>query len=128
MCIHPIRFKKGGYMPIPSDAFELRLRSNYFVYSDENGYFCSNVSNKGVEYSYYYSNEQIENSYDDIKGKMITNKEAANILSRRAIEEQWRYFYGYQLDFEVQRILLILVAQGRAKYEKIGRNYVYKIS
>lgn len=105
---------------------KIKLRNEYEVYKEMNTIVIRNKIGKGTDISERRVEiKLIEKVYDILKNKSISIKEACSILKRYRLG--FKYSYGYKFQFEVQDILISLVALDRGTLRKEDRKYVYSI-
>jgi len=116
MCSETVEFLK-----------EITLRNNHRVYSSDEDFRVVSVKERGVEYTRIIPSENIERLIQLCKGKTVTVKQAAILFGANCDDLDLPYTYGHKFEYYVQDMLLVLVANGKAKIDKKSRSYIYHI-
>jgi hypothetical protein len=109
----------------------VRLLTRYLVFDDGSQYVVEGEvrrepSRRRAE---EVSREAVETIAELIEEGPTTAEDLALAVEELELQERgFRYRYGWQLQFEVQRALLVLVARGEATVQKDGRRFVYALA
>ncbi len=110
-----------------SEIGRVQLRNEYRVDKVQSGFVVSSVDTKGQTFSQFFKERVVDSCISVLGEREWKVDEAAFELADVAEEEGWPFSYGYKLKFFVQGLLVILVALGRADYEKVGRAFIYRV-
>ncbi len=110
-----------------SEIGRVQLRNEYRVDKVPSGFVVSSVDKKGQFFSQLFQECVVDSCISVLGEREWKVDEATFELAGVAEEEGWPFSYGYKLKFFVQGLLVILVALGRADYEKVGRAFIYRV-
>lgn len=105
---------------------EVELRNTYRVYRDGRRYIVE-ADNGRQQFVYHVPRRTVDRFYAMINGQTVTVNDLLareQLLRHRGLELE-SYSGGYKLRYELQNLLVILVALGHATLEKHGREFVY---
>ncbi len=105
----------------------IKLRNEYCIYEENDSYIVEGPIGKSGEISRRTISKEIVNMFLDIfKGRKISISEAINIINSKGYD-QYLETTGWKQKYEVQAILLCMVAKGHGQITKEGKKYVYEI-
>jgi hypothetical protein len=106
---------------------KIKLRNEYDIYVDEDTYIVESPIGKSDEKSHRIIKKEIVEIFRDLfKGERISIKEAIEIIKSHKYNK-YLNTYGWKKSFEVEKILLCIIAAGGGNIEKEGRKYIYEI-
>ena len=105
------------------------LRNEHEVYETVDNYIIESPMGKGGNISKRVFNKNPINTFHEfLKKSEYTVEEVATKIKNSPYHNLLRYQYGHKQNFEIQDILICIVAIGKGSYRKEGRKYYYKIS
>src|SRR5438132_2198275 len=120
----PMQGTQGAYSPIGT----VTLRVQHAVYGREGEYLVESSvrSDPDRRYASPVSKRAVDFAFALLTGQDMTILDLATILAGLDPKEHgFQYWYGFQLRYEVERALLVLVAQGKTKVRRVGREFVF---
>ena len=105
----------------------IKLRNEHDIYVGVDTYIIeSQMGKSDVKSKKPIKKEIVEIFRDLFKGKRMSIKEAVGIIESYEYNK-YLNTYGWKKRFEVQDILLCIIAEGWGNVEKEGRKYIYEI-
>jgi len=105
----------------------IQLRNEHKIFFDGVNYFVeSPVGKSGEIIVKTHSKQKIDEFANFLQGMNVSVEEATNHIMRSQYVDLLNYQYGYKAGYEVQDILLCIIASGRGKHSKKGREYRYE--
>lgn len=105
----------------------IHLRNPYEVYQRGDSYRVVGHSPSGQDHRHRVTGESVRYLGDKLRRRSVTAAQVAEVLRPAAARFGLVYTYGDKVRYSAQAVLLVLVALGRARVDKDGRSYVYRI-
>lgn len=109
----------------------VRLQTEYDVFADGERYVLEGHVRADPRRTHAQDVTRV--AVEAVAGLLDEGFETAKAIAE-AVEEMgraehgFRYRYGSQLYYEVQRALLVLVALGEASVQRVGRRFLYEVA
>lgn len=103
----------------------IKLRNNYEIYKDKDNFIIESPIGKTGEVSKsVIKGDKIEIFLTIFQGKKASINEALKIIGKQGYGK-YLHTYGWKQRFEVEKILLCLVAAVHGRVEKKDKEYIF---
>lgn len=104
----------------------IELRNKYTVYADGNIYRVVSTNGR-QQFASIVSRHNVDILANALKGQSVSVDDVLDRIERGTIKDLTLNSRGYKIRYEVQYLLLSLVARGDATVERDGRKFVYHL-